>query len=45
MHPAFTPEVVPTFTLGCANEFRSADEGFGPRPVPVVAATPTWPPT
>src|SRR5437762_2627288 len=33
---AFTPEVVPTFALGCADEFKPADEGYGPRPVPVV---------
>src|ERR1700746_2907528 len=33
---AFTPEVVPTFALGCADEFPPADEGYGPRPVPVV---------
>jgi protocatechuate 4,5-dioxygenase, beta chain len=33
---AFTPEIVPTFALGCADEFRPADEGYGPRPVPVV---------
>jgi protocatechuate 4,5-dioxygenase, beta chain len=33
---AFTPEVVPTFALGCAEEFPPADEGYGPRPVPVV---------
>src|SRR5262245_910138 len=31
---AFTPEVVPTFALGCAEEFKPADEGYGPRPVP-----------
>jgi protocatechuate 4,5-dioxygenase, beta chain len=33
---AFTPEFVPTFALGCADEFAPADEGYGPRPVPVV---------
>ena len=33
---AFTPEIVPTFALGCADEFPPADEGYGPRPVPVV---------
>ena len=33
---AFTPEMVPTFALGCADEFTPADEGYGPRPVPVV---------
>jgi protocatechuate 4,5-dioxygenase, beta chain len=33
---AFTPEIVPTFALGCADEFAPADEGYGARPVPVV---------
>jgi len=33
---AFTPEIVPTFALGCAEEFPPADEGYGPRPVPVA---------
>ena len=33
---AFTPAMVPTFALGCADEFRPADEGYGPRPVPAV---------
>ena len=33
---AFTPELVPTFALGCADQFPPADEGYGPRPVPVV---------
>jgi protocatechuate 4,5-dioxygenase beta chain len=33
---AFTPELVPTFALGCADEFPPADEGYGARPVPVV---------
>ena len=37
---AFTPEVVPTFALGCADEFKPADEGYGPRPVPVVQGAP-----
>jgi protocatechuate 4,5-dioxygenase, beta chain len=35
-YSAFTPEIVPTFALGCADEFPPADEGYGPRPVPVV---------
>ncbi len=29
-------DVVPTFALGMAEEYHSADEGWGPRPVPVV---------
>jgi protocatechuate 4,5-dioxygenase beta chain len=33
---AFSLEVIPTFALGCAGEFQPADEGWGPRPVPVV---------
>lgn len=37
---AFTPAVVPTFALGCADEFKPADEGYGPRPVPVVQGQP-----
>jgi protocatechuate 4,5-dioxygenase, beta chain len=37
---AFTPEIVPTFALGCADEFPPADEGYGPRPVPVVPGHP-----
>src|SRR5271167_1406531 len=31
---AFSLELIPTFALGCAAEFRPADEGWGPRPVP-----------
>jgi protocatechuate 4,5-dioxygenase beta chain len=37
---AFTPEIVPTFALGCADEFPPADEGYGARPVPVVRGRP-----
>jgi len=33
---AFSAEMIPTFALGCAAEFVPADEGWGPRPVPVV---------
>lgn len=33
---AFSLEVIPTFAIGCADEYRVADEGFGPRPVPNV---------
>ena len=33
---AFDASIFPTFALGCADEFLSADEGWGPRPVPVV---------
>ena len=37
---AFSVEIVPTFALGCATEFPPADEGWGPRPVPVVQGHP-----
>lgn len=37
---AFDPAIVPTFALGCADEFKPADEGYGPRPVPVVQGEP-----
>ena len=37
---AFSQEMIPTFALGCAESFRPADEGFGPRPVPVVPGHP-----
>ena len=37
---AFSLEVIPTFALGCAEEFPIADEGWGPRPVPVVKGHP-----
>lgn len=33
---AFSLDLVPTFAIGCAEEFNPADEGWGPRPVPVV---------
>lgn len=33
---AFALDVVPTFALGVAAEYPPADEGWGPRPVPVV---------
>jgi protocatechuate 4,5-dioxygenase, beta chain len=37
---AFSLEVIPTFALGLAEEFPPADEGYGPRPVPVVQGQP-----
>ena len=37
---AFSLEIIPTFALGCAEEFPPADEGWGPRPVPVVKGDP-----
>jgi protocatechuate 4,5-dioxygenase, beta chain len=33
---AMSPESVPTFAIGVGDEFKPADEGWGPRPVPVV---------
>ena len=37
---AFSLEVIPTFALGTGAEFAPADEGWGPRPVPVVKGHP-----
>ena len=37
---AFSLEVIPTFAIGCADVFRPADEGWGPRPVPDVQGHP-----
>jgi protocatechuate 4,5-dioxygenase, beta chain len=37
---AFSVDLIPTFALGCAAEFPPADEGWGPRPVPVVKGYP-----
>src|SRR5947209_3145688 len=37
---AFSVDFIPTFALGCAAEFPPADEGWGPRPVPVVKGHP-----
>lgn len=37
---AFSLELIPTFAIGCAEEFQPADEGWGPRPVPVVKGHP-----
>ena len=31
---AFSLEIIPTFAIGTAAEFKPADEGWGPRPVP-----------
>src|SRR5213082_604300 len=33
---AFSLDIVPMFAIGCAEQFAPADEGWGPRPVPVV---------
>ena len=37
---AFSLEMIPTFAIGCAESFQPADEGWGPRPVPVVEGHP-----
>ena len=37
---AFSLEMIPTFAIGCAASFAPADEGWGPRPVPVVQGHP-----
>ena len=37
---AFSLELIPTFAIGCAGSFAPADEGWGPRPVPVVEGHP-----
>ncbi len=37
---AFSLDMIPTFAIGCAESFTPADEGWGPRPVPVVQGHP-----
>ncbi len=37
---AFSLDVIPTFAIGCAEEFGICDEGWGPRPVPPVKGHP-----
>jgi len=37
---AFSLELIPTFAIGCADRFAPADEGWGPRPVPMVEGHP-----
>jgi protocatechuate 4,5-dioxygenase beta chain len=37
---AFSLDMIPTFAIGCADEFEPADEGWGPRPVPTVKGHP-----
>lgn len=37
---AFSLEMIPTFAIGCAASFTPADEGWGPRPVPMVQGHP-----
>jgi protocatechuate 4,5-dioxygenase beta chain len=37
---AFSLDMIPTFAIGCADNFKVADEGWGPRPVPDVQGAP-----
>jgi protocatechuate 4,5-dioxygenase beta chain len=37
---AFGLDLIPTFAIGCAAQYKPADEGWGPRPVPVVHGHP-----
>jgi len=37
---AFSLDLIPTFAIGTAAQFQPADEGWGPRPVPVVKGHP-----
>jgi protocatechuate 4,5-dioxygenase beta chain len=37
---AFSLDFIPTFAIGTAAEFKVADEGWGPRPVPDVQGAP-----
>ncbi|HUY04442.1 MAG TPA: class III extradiol dioxygenase subunit beta [Rhodocyclaceae bacterium] len=37
---AFSLDLIPTFALGTGAEFKVADEGWGPRPVPTVYSHP-----
>lgn len=37
---AFDLKMIPTFAIGCGEEFGIADEGWGPRPVPPVTGHP-----
>ena len=37
---AFSLDMIPTFAIGTAASYQPADEGWGPRPVPVVQGQP-----
>ena len=37
---AFSLDMIPTFAIGTAAQYQPADEGWGPRPVPVVIGHP-----
>lgn len=36
----FDMKIIPTFAIGCGERFNICDEGWGPRPVPVVEGHP-----
>jgi len=37
---ALSLEIIPTFAIGCAEEFAPADEGWGPRKIPIIKGYP-----
>jgi protocatechuate 4,5-dioxygenase, beta chain len=37
---AFDMKIIPTFAIGCGDQYKPADEGWGPRPVPLVEGHP-----
>jgi len=37
---AFSLKMIPTFAIGCGEQYQPADEGWGARPVPVVKGHP-----
>ena len=37
---AFSLDMIPTFAIGTAAQYQPADEGWGPRPVPIVQGHP-----
>ena len=37
---AFDMKIIPTFAIGCGEQYKPADEGWGPRPVPMVEGHP-----
>jgi protocatechuate 4,5-dioxygenase, beta chain len=37
---AFSLDMIPTFAIGCAAEYKPADEGWGARPAPLVKGHP-----
>ena len=39
---AFSLDMIPTFAIGTAAQYTPADEGWGPRPVPVVQGHPAF---